>query len=78
MHFITLKKETSNYSKCSAFSSRTFSPIFYSNSVSFVEGRRKNISCPRAQGTLAAPLETNFQPGLDLYSISNDIWMLWN
>jgi len=26
------------------------------NSVGFVEGGRKNISCPRAQGTLATPL----------------------
>jgi len=30
--------------------------IFTSNSVVFVDGRRKNISCPRAQGTLATPL----------------------
>jgi len=30
--------------------------FFNSNSVSFVEGGQKNISCPRAQGTLATPL----------------------
>jgi len=30
--------------------------FFNSNSVSFVERGRKNISCPRAQGTLATPL----------------------
>jgi len=58
MHFIPLKKETSNYSKCSAFTSfALFHPFFFnSNSVSFVEGGRKNISCSRAQGSLATPL----------------------
>jgi len=30
--------------------------FFISNSVVFVAGGRKNISCPRAQGTLATPL----------------------
>jgi len=44
MHFIPLKKEPSNCSK------------FNLNSVIFVEGEHKNISCPRAQGTLATPL----------------------
>jgi len=57
MHFIPLKKETSNYSKCSAFAfSAFFHLVFTSNSVSFVEGGRKNISCPRAQGTLVTLL----------------------
>jgi len=59
MHFIPLKKEPSNYSKYSAFASFALLHLFFnSNSVNFVEGggRRKNISCPRAQGTLATPL----------------------
>jgi len=57
MHFIPLKKETSNYSKCSAFASFALLHLFFNlNSVSFVERGRKNISCPRAQGTLATPL----------------------
>jgi len=34
---IPLKKETSNYSKCSAFASSALLPIFHSNSLSFVE-----------------------------------------
>jgi len=56
MHFITLKKEPSNYSKCSAFVSSALLHLFFnSNFVSFVEGGRKNISCPRAHGTLATP-----------------------
>jgi len=56
MHFIPLKKETSIY-RCSAFASSVLLHLFFnSNSVSFVEGRRENISCPGAQGTLATPL----------------------
>jgi len=35
----------------------TFGPIFTSNSVVFVDGGSKNISCPRTQGTLATPLD---------------------
>jgi len=57
MHFISLKKETSDNSKYSAFAS--FAPIFLIQTLSFVEGRRKNIFCPRAQGTLAMPLLSN-------------------
>jgi len=54
MHFIPFKKETSNY----AFASSALLQLFFnSNSVSFVEGGCKNISCPRAQGTLATPLQ---------------------
>jgi len=30
--------------------------FFTSNSVVFVDGERKNISCPRAQSTLTTPL----------------------
>jgi len=57
MRFIPIKKETSNYSNCSAFaSSALLHLLFNSNSVSFVEGERKNIFCPRAQGTLATLL----------------------
>jgi len=60
MHFILLKKETSNYSKFSAFASSTLLHLFFNlNSVIFVEGGRKNISCPRAHGTLATPLFGN-------------------
>jgi len=44
MRFISLKKETSNYSKCSAFASSALLHLYSnSNSVSFVEGRRKNV-----------------------------------
>jgi len=32
--------------------------FFTSNFVVFVDGGRKNISCPRAQSTLATPLVT--------------------
>jgi len=57
MRFIPLKKETSNYSKCSAFASFALFHLFFnSSSLSFVEGGRKNISCPRAQSTLATLL----------------------
>jgi len=50
--FYSTEKETSNYYECSAFASSALLHIFLnSNSVSFVEGGRKNISCPRAQGT---------------------------
>jgi len=59
MRFVSLKKETSNYYKYSAFAfSALLYQFFNSNSVSFVEGGRKSISCPRAQGTLATPLST--------------------
>jgi len=34
----------------------TFAPIFHFKLCSFVDGEPKNISCPRAQGTLATPL----------------------
>jgi len=57
MHYIPLKNEPSNYSKYSAFASSALLHLFFnSNSVSFAEEGRKNISCPRAQGTLATPL----------------------
>jgi len=52
-------KKTSNYRKYSAFASSALLHLFFnSNSVIFVEGGRKNISCPRAHGTLATPLLT--------------------
>jgi len=55
--FYSAEKETGNYYKCSAFASFALLHLFFnSNSVSFVEGGHKNISCPRAQGTLATPL----------------------
>jgi len=57
MHFIPLKKEPSNYSKYSVFASSAFLHLFLNlDSVSFVEGGRKNIPCLRTQGTLATPL----------------------
>jgi len=47
MHFILLKKETSNYSKCSAFaSSALFHLFFNSKSVSFVEGGARIFFAP--------------------------------
>jgi len=59
MHFIPLKKEPSSYSKCSTVASSALMHLFFnSNSASFVEGGRKNISCPMALGTLATPLAT--------------------
>jgi len=43
------KKKPSNYNKCSAFASSALLHLFFnSNSVSFVERGRKNISSPRA------------------------------
>jgi len=55
MHFIPLKKETSNY----AFASFALLHLFFnSNPVSFVKGGCKNISCSRAQDILATPLPT--------------------
>jgi len=57
MHFIPLKKEPSIYSKYFAFAyCALLYQFFNSNCVIFVEGGRKNISCPRAQGTQATPL----------------------
>jgi len=51
--FYSAKKETSNYYKYFAFASSALLYLFFnSNSVSFVEGGRKNTSCPRAQGTV--------------------------
>jgi len=35
---------------------RSFRTYFSFRTVVFVDGGRKNISCPRAQGTLATPL----------------------
>jgi len=47
------KKKQNNYSKYSAFvSSALFAPIFHYKLCSFCSRGRKNISCPRALGTL--------------------------
>jgi len=43
---INLKNEQNNCSKCSAFASSAAFALFISNSVVFVDGMRKNISCP--------------------------------
>jgi len=52
MRFIPLKQEPNNYSKCSAFASYALLHLSFNlNFVSFVEGGRKNISCPKAQGS---------------------------
>jgi len=58
MHFILLKNMQVTAAKVlSAFASFALLHLFFnSNSVTFVEGGRKNISCPRAQGTLVTPL----------------------
>jgi len=61
MHSIPLKKEPNNYSKFSVFASSALLQLFFnSNSVSFVEEGRKNISCSRTQGTLATLLRAPF------------------
>jgi len=65
--FITLKKEQNNSSKMFCFwFFRTLVPIFSLQTLQvFVEGGRKNISCPKAQGTLATPLVwTYFMDGI--------------
>jgi len=57
MRFITFKKEQNYYSKCFVFASSALLHLFFtSNSVVFIDRGRKNISCPRAQDTLATPL----------------------
>jgi len=51
--FYSAQKEPSNYYKkmfCLCFFC-TFAPIFLFKLCKFVEGGRKNISCPRTQGT---------------------------
>jgi len=55
MRFITLKTEQLQYMFC-FYLFRNFAPIFHFKLFSFYDGERKNISCPRAQGTLATPL----------------------
>jgi len=75
MYFIPLIKESSNYSKCSAFACSALLHLsFNSNSVSFVEGGRKNISCLRAQGTLVTPLG-NIQFGVGNSSAPLPFWL---
>jgi len=53
MRFIILKKRT-NFA-----SSKLLRLFFTLNSVVFLDRERKNISCPRAQGTLVTPLSPN-------------------
>jgi len=38
---------------------RTFTRIFLSNSVGFVDGKCKNVSCLRVQRIPATPLDTS-------------------
>jgi len=59
MRFTTLKKKNkiTTVNVLLLLLIRSFRTYFStSNSVIFVDGGRKNISCPRAQGTLATPL----------------------
>jgi len=51
MHFISLKKEPSSYSKCSAFAfSELLHLCFNSNSVTFVEGGAQEYFFPQGVG----------------------------
>jgi len=56
MRFITLKKEQNNYDVLLLLRLQLSHLFFILNSVIFVDEGRKNISCPRVQGTLATPL----------------------
>jgi len=62
MRFIAYEKEKNICSKCSTVASFALLHLsFTSNSVVCVDGGRKNVSCPRAQGTLATPLTVHQQ-----------------
>jgi len=51
-----------DHSKCSSFSSFTLLHLFFtSNTVIFVDVGGRNISCPRAQGTLATLLNLSYE-----------------
>jgi len=57
IRFSSLKNGPNNYRICSTFASSAVLHLFFtSNSVDFVDGGRKNVSYPRAQGILATPL----------------------
>jgi len=59
MRYIPLQNEPNNNKICCDFkviSSVLLHLIFTANFVDFVDGGRKNVSCPRAQDTLATPL----------------------
>jgi len=56
MRFITLKKEQNNYDVLLLLLPQLSHLFFISYSVVFVDEGRKNISCRRAQGTLATSL----------------------
>jgi len=59
MRFITRKKNKITTVNVSAFASFALLHLFFTlNFVVFVDGGRKNISCPRSQSTLATPLAT--------------------
>jgi len=63
MRFIPLKNELNNYRICSTFASSALLHLFFiSNLEVFVDGGRKNISCPRAHDTLDTPLFEIFSP----------------
>jgi len=57
MHFIPLKKEPSNYSKCSAFASFALLHLFFnSNSEVYLKGTQEYFLLQGAGYTLATPL----------------------
>jgi len=47
-----------------------FAPVFHFQLRSFCWGRRKYTSCPRAQGTLATPLNI----GMYNYMVQKALW----
>jgi len=74
MRFNTLKKEQNNSSgKFYIVSSALLQQFFTSNSAVFVDRGRKNISCPRAQDTLA---DTPLGVYDDLATSGNYQWKL--
>jgi len=56
--YYPLKKQN-NSSKFLLLSLPNFCTYFSLQTLVFVDGGRKNISCPRAQGTPATPLNSN-------------------
>jgi len=50
------KQAQNSCRKCSVCFFHTFAPIFHFKLYIFVDGRRKNISCPGEQGTVCTPL----------------------
>jgi len=77
MRFTNLQKEKNNYSKCSVFASFTILHLFFTlNFVIFVDVGRKNISCSRAQGTLATTLIFPLNKNSHLALLPNTVYFL--